>query len=354
MGSPIFFKMSLPILSSLFFEKNRPTAAHFQQWQALASWSESFMPVYEWDNVIYVACAKEPTLHIQTDKKIVFVFCEAGILKSLWEELNESPQGLSLTTHIPSAAPQSASFDDIQADDQTVTIEASEENPAGMPEGLSLDIGSKSPLEATSILRSSAQLVADDLFAAEEAQEEAAPVAAIPEKDPSEGTKTIAGYTKITSASSTEEEIFDGILSEMEKNFSKCMLLVAQPDKNNEVLKPYKWNSRFSKSNPSAKATAIPLNLPSPFRVIFRTQKSYHGYIVPNDQNDQFFAEWNESQIPDHMTLSPILVDDVVVGAILGLGDKNADNKATLLQTEHLCEAVAKKFRSQPQLMKAS
>ncbi len=354
MGSPIFLKMSLPILSSSFFEKNRPTVAHFQQWQALASWSESFIPVYEWTDVIYVACTKEPTLHIQTDKKIVFVFCEPGILKSLWEEFNESPQGLSITSHIPSAAPQSASFDDIQLNDPAVAIEASEESPAGMPEGLSLDLGSSSALEATSVRLSPKELAADDLFTAEEPQEEALPIAAIPEEDPSEGTKTIAGFTKITSASSTEEEIFDSIFNEMEKNFSKCMLLVAQADKNHQVLKPYKWNARFSNSNPSAKATAIPLNLPSPFRVIFRTQKSYHGYIVPNNQNDQFFAEWNESQIPDHMTLSPILVDDVMVGAILGLGDKNADNKATLLQTEHLCEAVAKKFRSQPQLMKAS
>jgi hypothetical protein len=75
---------------------------------------------------------------------------------------------------------------------------------------------------------------------------------------------------------------------------------------------------------------------------------------VPNDLNDKFFAEWNGSQNPDHLTLSPILIDDVVVGMILGIGDKSANNKTCLLQTEHMAEAVAKKIKAQPGIAKAA
>ena len=365
--------MSLPILANSFFEKHRPSLDVYLKWQKAAAWSSHFMPIYQWDDVLFVGCSIATDQTVQTSHKVVYVFCEAEILNQLWEEYqsptvimannertvvgapvpkpveSDIPEGLTAIS-VNSAAPQSASFDDlgisadeIFPDDTQKLSESSEE--------LSLDLEMPSPLEPQNAI-SLEMPEAPPMPVIEE--EESVPVMAKPaevEAQAEEPTPTrVTTVTSITSTNASPEQVFQSVFTEMGRNFKKTMILVKQ----GEQIVPWKWDESFEKSNPEHKKTAMSLAVPSPFRIVYRSQKSYHGYLVPNDLNDKFFAEWNESVNPDHLTLAPVLVDDVVVGMILGIGGKSADTKTCLLQTEHLAEAVAKRFKAQPQLTKAA
>jgi GAF domain-containing protein len=77
--------------------------------------------------------------------------------------------------------------------------------------------------------------------------------------------------------------------------------------------------------------------------VVHRTHKPFHGYVVPNDLNNKFFAQWNASQTPEHLTIAPVMIDDHVIGMLLAIGEKTADTKACL----HLAESLANSIASQ-------
>jgi hypothetical protein len=395
----------LPILANSFFEKHRPSLDVFLKWQSAANWSSHFMPLYHWDDVLFVGCSQGIRQKVNTDQKVVYVFCESEMLSQLWEEyqsptvlmqakhqpkissidleianektvvgkmlsdnqpaeqaqdrtvvsapapVEDMPEGISPSANmVPSATPQSASFDDLglSSEEETPGEAAAAESPLAMED---------SPLEGLDLSASPTVVLTPSLPATpvlEEKQiEEPAEEPIVEEEAPpveTKVTKTFTNITSITSTSASPEQVFQMVFKDMSHNFKKTMLLMKQ----GEQIVPWKWDDNFEKSNPEHKKTAMSLAIPSPFRIVYRSQKSYHGYIVPNDLNDKFFAEWNGSQNPDHLTLSPILIDDVVVGMILGIGDKSANNKTCLLQTEHMAEAVAKKIKAQPGIAKAA
>lgn len=420
--------MSLPILSNSFFEMHKPQLAVFEKWQSAAQWSSHFMPIYEWDDVLFVGCSQAPTQTVSANCKVVYVFCEAEVLNTLWEEYQsptvlmnqnavlksppsdeaildpadrtvvfhkdevkeqskeDAPEGLAAVTAIPSAVPQSASFEDLgvhlsELSSDEPIAESSETAPAeegglegldlgNIPTTVSLNPNEPSPLtpdvpprpavlEKTAVSAPLEEVSEPGVDVAAAVNKSLAPkapsapaavaAATVPAQD-KEGTKTMTNFTSFTSTTATPEQMFQGAFKEMGKTFHKAMILMKQ----GEEMIPWKWDDKFEKSNPQHKKTAVPLASASPFRVVSRTQKSYHGYIVPNDVNDKFFQEWNGAQSPDHMTLSPILIDDILVGMVLGIGDKTSDTKTTLLQTEHLAEAMAKKLKATPQIFNAA
>ena len=124
------------------------------------------------------------------------------------------------------------------------------------------------------------------------------------------------------------------LFGELDKHYQKAMILV----KSGDQVKPWKWNAGFQPATPSI--TSVTLLQPSPFRIVHRTHKPYHGYVVANDLNDKFFAQWNGSQVPEHMTIAPVMVEDHVIGMLLAIGEKSADTKACL----HLMESRANKI----------
>lgn len=144
------------------------------------------------------------------------------------------------------------------------------------------------------------------------------------------------------------EDFIHELFKELSYHYSKSMILMK--DKN--ALNPWKWDENFElhAKNPSP----IQLASPSPFRIVDRTQKSYHGYVVVNDINEKFFEEWNQSHVPEHLTISPILADDEVIGMVLGIGNKDADNKTSLQLSEKIAATIGKQMQKQPALFKAA
>lgn len=129
------------------------------------------------------------------------------------------------------------------------------------------------------------------------------------------------------------------------KTFFKKSMLLAIGDKD-RLVKPILWDGAFDIQSP---ATAeFNLKIPSIFKVVSGTQKPYHGYIVPNDLNESFFESWNHGQIPDHVTIVPLMDGDHVVGMIMGFGEKASYNKNVLSFTENIAKGLSSKILKGP------
>ncbi len=74
--------------------------------------------------------------------------------------------------------------------------------------------------------------------------------------------------------------------------------------------------------------------------MVVSTQKPFHGYISLNEINEKFFEDWNQGRIPDHVTITPILVEEKLVGMLVGFAEKSAYNKVSL----HLAEKLSLDF----------
>lgn len=121
-------------------------------------------------------------------------------------------------------------------------------------------------------------------------------------------------------------------LSQMKTQFEKSMILTLD-DQETQIV-AFAWDESFQ--DVQTMSTSFPLKTPSIFNIVSSTQKAFHGYISPNKINEDFFADWNQGRIPDHVTITPILVNEKLVGMLMGFGTKSTYNKASLNLAEKL------------------
>jgi hypothetical protein len=136
----------------------------------------------------------------------------------------------------------------------------------------------------------------------------------------------------------------DDIFKQLSRQFTKSMLLRREGN----ALTPWQWDSHFqapSQTHP------ITLGVPSPFRIVQRTMRPYHGYVVPGEVQEKFFDDWNSSQIPDHITITPIIIHDEILGMLLSIGEKNINPKASLELSEKMATEISSKLSTEPGLM---
>lgn len=127
-------------------------------------------------------------------------------------------------------------------------------------------------------------------------------------------------------------------LSEMKTHFEKSMILTL--DDAESQLTAFAWDENFKDMKDTS--LRIPLKTPSIFNIVASTQKPFHGYISLNEINEKFFDGWNSGIIPDHVTITPLLIADKMVGMILGIADKSAYNKVSLSLAEKLSNEFIK------------
>lgn len=130
------------------------------------------------------------------------------------------------------------------------------------------------------------------------------------------------------------------------KTFFKKSMLLAIGDKD-RLVKPILWDGGFDIRKPAT--PEFNLKTPSIFKIVSGTQKPYHGYVVVNDLNESFFESWNHGQIPDHVTVVPLMDGDLVVGMIMGFGEKSSYNKNVLQFTENVAKGLTSKLLRGPQ-----
>lgn|GEM_PF-3532746 len=160
-------------------------------------------------------------------------------------------------------------------------------------------------------------------------------------------TRTGASVSGIHRTANKLAEVVANVFTEMAYHYQKSMILLTEK----EEARPWKWSETFTAAT---SINSISFTTPNPFRIVSRTQKSYHGYVVPNESNDKFFEEWNEAKTPDHLTVSPILIEEDLVGFLIGFGDKSADNKNSLMLCEKLASDLSVQIKRDPLLLKAA
>lgn len=110
------------------------------------------------------------------------------------------------------------------------------------------------------------------------------------------------------------------------------------------LLQPWKWNDLFLSVN-GEKPESIDLTNPSLFKIVFRTAKPYHGYVVTNPVNQKFFNEFNRGMLPKHATIIPIMIDGRMGGMTLGFTNSKIDYRQSLRLMERLSSDLGRVFK---------
>lgn len=110
-------------------------------------------------------------------------------------------------------------------------------------------------------------------------------------------------------------------------------------------LVPWKWNDLFL-SVRGDKPEPIDLVEPSIFKVVFRTAKPYHGYLVTSEVNQKFFNEFYRGMLPKHATITPLMIDGRMGGMVLGFTNSKVDYRQSLRLMERLTFDLARVFKT--------
>ncbi len=121
-------------------------------------------------------------------------------------------------------------------------------------------------------------------------------------------------------------------LSEMKAHFEKSMILTL--DDLETQATAFAWDENFKGMKDTS--ARVPLKTPSIFNIVAATSKPFHGYVSLNEINEKFFEDWNQGRVPDHVTVAPILINDKLVGMLVGFAEKAAYNRTSLSLVEKL------------------
>lgn len=72
--NPMEVLMVTPILNRRFFQDHPPSPAIYQKWREFYEWTDQILPVYEWQDVVYVGCLALPKEFPLGPKKSCSVF----------------------------------------------------------------------------------------------------------------------------------------------------------------------------------------------------------------------------------------------------------------------------------------
>jgi hypothetical protein len=157
------------------------------------------------------------------------------------------------------------------------------------------------------------------------------------EADASKATESTGAEPKVEARKSTVDQsaiLKSKVIDPLLPYYNKIMILL----KRDSVLSPWLWNANFTPSEQDPQS--VSLEKPSPFRIVDRTLKSYHGYVVDGEVQEAFFDNWNNSEVPDVLTISPVVIQDQLVAAVLAIGDKNMNQKTSLQNCEKSAEIL--------------
>lgn len=152
--------------------------------------------------------------------------------------------------------------------------------------------------------------------------------------------------TTAASTTNSSETDLSAIWRQLEAAGGPGMILLVH---GNDAF-PWKWDPRLE----GGTIGALSLGEPSPFRIAFRTQKSFHGPVAPNAPTTQFFANWNQGTVPENLTVSPVMHKERLAGLLVTWGSAAANTKETLVTVEATAQDLARLFESQPSLLRAA
>lgn len=391
----------LPILKSDFFNQFKwdPEILNLRP-DLKTYWSPVLTPLTMWDGHLIVAGSYFPEDFPKTN--VIFIFCHYNRTEKIWDQISalKAPEEhVQMTTEVEllDSEPESEFVMEDDSEDKK-HLPISEEDEAGelqlnidtpAPELLQkLDFSQvvqpkvlQAPAEENSVIVTNTKINFDKAKAETKSEStqtrskinvtsvsgqtktnfkitplqqsptppppQRAPQAASPAKTARPTEDPVANVTKTNLAANLKSDfsptdldytdiftMWNEIQEEMQTYYDKCYLLTVNT---NQGVLPQIWSDNVIVS---AQKNPLSLTQPSMFNVVAKTLKPYHGYVVPNEINDQFFAVWNESSVPDHITIVPIVIKKKLCGFLMGVGPKSAYNKNSLKLSEKIADQI--------------
>jgi len=386
----------LPQLQARFFTETPPSKEMFAKWATHYPWSAECLPVAEWDGALIVACLQPPQ-DFPLMPPSILVLAPLECIEKTWLAWNpptvksaDTPEGINLSLAVPSQQDPNDLFSLEDLGNSSSEEESSEHNDSSADEqGASalegiFDNVTVARLEKTVIQPLTPVAEAEPVLEAKDAAAIASEKTVIqpltktlpaepfaPPPPPADDAASAisedsfsnkpiaivprpAGVAKPTmnpvangnfaldklkkKNSALLSEKVRKVLSEMKSHFEKSMILTL--DEQETQITAFAWDENFQGIKDTS--LRVPLKTPSIFNIVASTQKPFHGYISLNEINEKFFDDWNNGRIPDHVTISPILMNDKLVGMLVGFAEKSAYNKVSLGLAERLSNDFTK------------
>lgn len=307
-----------PSLKRQFFLEHRPSPELLAQ-APQGPWNEQGFPVYQWEGIWYVAATEDfPSQDLSYDgSPFVLLNADPDDLRMIWEQLQKHRQpsiGSASSAESPQWTPNTA---DTSRNSQFVGI-ADEEAQS---------IESDRP--------HSPQDENEEVTARFEVAPSSSPK---PTSPPTPLKPT--GQTMTTRIDDVHIELVRSQLARLAEVYQQAMFLTYEDG----FFVPRLWSQGFTSENKNGRYSG---KESSPFKLIVKTLKSYHGYFEPSAPTEAFFTDWNPDQssghpkYPANLTLSPVSINQELIGAILCTGPKTTYNRNHLALVEKSARMIA-------------
>ena len=371
----------LPFVSSEFFAV--PVDPVFwDRVKDVHAWAPHLYPIAEWDGVLLIACVEPPSARLPIRAPHRFVLAGARNLQMYWKNLNPGtlatiPTIAAAPAPAVEATPAPVDVPDGFALSSEVSVvnfsmpdgftalantheKAATETPDGFnfgsvdlaqlpesPDGFATDEPAvpAAPTASTAPIApqppAAIELAAPAVIAL--SSEPAPVVEAAKPVDTMEMTNT--GFTitnspdpdwvqvtdpKPVKDAQTLEQLATHTLSTVVRHFTGGLIFVAE--KNGFIS----WRFTAPFRTPRKPFGALNLEQPSLFRIVDRTQLSYHGHTSPAPENDRFFKAFLGGKAPAHVTVIPVIVNKKCIAMIMGIADSAVPFRHVLPVMENL------------------
>lgn len=137
----------------------------------------------------------------------------------------------------------------------------------------------------------------------------------------------------------SEEDAVVWAFTELKKYFDQSMFLKFDGTE----FQPVKWSEGWQ-PKPGAEQLPIKIDTPSLFRIVVRTQHSYHGKIMPTPAHDIFFKNWSQVGIPEIANAIAISLDGKIYALLLSVGAETSNESAALEYAEKVAGRLQQKI----------
>ncbi len=402
----------LPLITEDYFSGHLPSIEDWKSWKSEYQWTEEIVPIGIWDGHLLVACLEIPNqfpasfypIFLLADFKNTqrtFQFYKntdkgsesAKKLKDLIQqpEAQQHSYSAPASTHSQPKTTPKNDFQMVELSDEPAIeiIDDAIVLDQDQPEGLNLTLNTESVAASNpKIQKGGGEITFDslDILSTPPKEEISLKFSNVEvnsglskkaEKDSVTGftntgmtstklgltTNTIVGIQLPTNIQneinkglpyfiaikkdnpSNFEVLTQGYFTKVTNLFDKFILIAIDPSELHAV--PVSWSDNIAPR--SKDLEKLDLTEPSIFKIVASTLKSYHGYIVLNENNEKFFEFWNQGQVPGNITMVPLIIRNKLVGMWMGLGESNTYNWNTLKQMEakskELCESFNNMFK---------
>ena len=269
-------RYSLPILKSSFIDNFHINQKLQKRIKDHTIWNETYMPIYEWDNILFVGCIEPPD--ILQDLSLVPILVSPRDLRMIWGKLNSSETIGNSTLDI---ADTHSSKPNEHLDTSSITFDDNNDE--------------KTAITAVTKFKNSLLKTI---------------------------TKRISQSKQVQTHPSKNKPLHP-IFAQSKKHFEHSILFYFRQDQ----FIPLKWSPSINKTPPKSKTSEDSI-----FKIISISKQEYHGFIASNNIHLNFFKSCGLPKLPEHITLIPILGNSgTLLGAFMGIAHSTVD-------AEHLDE----------------